>query len=164
MSFRSFLSISLAATLLLIATPALSDGVPHAGAEDPTRPIALPDIKGAPVYIDTAYIDVLAGPSGEADSQDTGCVRYRNVASETTTLVRFKRTFLDASHKPLGSDFTEDHKARKPNKGAMPGTVPVAAGYWVCTQKTNPYGAKVRAFVITPAFVKFSSGKTWQAP
>jgi len=142
-------------------TPALADGSLGAGA---TRPVTLLQIPGAPVLIDTAYVDILNGPGGELDAANVGCVRYRNVASESIVSVRFERTYFDASGGKLGSDSVEDHKTRKPNRSAKPGVVPVAAGYWDCTHTANPYGSKVQSVSIRPAFVKFSSGKTWQLP
>ena len=167
MSCRLLLSINQLAAMLLLAvmTPVLADGVPPPGAVDPTRPVSLPDVPKAPVYIDSAYVDILGGPTGEPNfEEDTGCFRFRNLASETIVLARFKRAFLDAKRHLLGSDSIEDHKARKPNRNAMPGTVPVAAGYWDCWDKPNRYGSKVASVSIYPTFVKFSSGKTWRLP
>ena len=91
-------------------------------------------------------------------------MRYRNVASESIVSVRFGRTYVDASGRRLGSDSVEDHTTRKPNRNAMPGTVPVAAGYWDCTHTPNPYGSKLKTVSIQPVFVKFLSGKTWRLP
>jgi hypothetical protein len=99
----------------------------------------------------------MAGPNGENDGVSTGCIRYRNLAAETINSVQFRRTFVSGSRNVLGSDIVEDHVKRKPNKNDMPGKVPVAAGYWKCTEKANPYGPKVSTIIIV-------SGKTWRLP
>lgn len=157
------LASRLAAILpLALMTPALADGVP--AGESAERGIILPKVPNAPVVIDTAYADVLSGPNGEHDAALYACVRYRNVGSEPIVSVRFSRTYLDTHLRRLGSDSVEDHTTRKPNPNAKPGVVPVAAGYWDCVHKPNPYGHEVRMLSIWPVFVKFSSGKTWRLP
>ena len=162
MSFR-FVGLGVNAAILLLAgmTPVLADGT---DGPSPTRLVALPRIPGAPVVIDSAYVDILTGSNGELDAANVGCVRYRNVASESIVSVRFERTYFDKSDGRLGSDSVDDHAKRKPNRNALPGTVPVAAGYWDCTHTPNPYGSRLRTVSIQPVFVKFLSGKTWRLP
>jgi len=157
------LGVSGLVAILLLAgmTPVLADG---SSGRTVTRLVVLPKIPGAPVVIDSAYVDIMSGPNGELDAANVGCVRYRNLASESIVSVRFERTYLDASSGHLGSDSIEDHTKRKPNRNALPGTGPVAAGYWDCTHTANPYGAKVVSVSIQPVFVKFLSGKTWRLP
>ena len=148
--------------LLTVMTPVLADGQPP-GGQDPTRPVRLPQIQGAPVVIDSAYIDIVSGGlNGEVDAENVGCVRYRNVGSEPIVQVLFERTYFDASGVRLGSDSVEDHATRKPNPNAKPGTGPVGDAYWDCTHTPNPYGPKLQSASIAPGFVKFWSGKTWR--
>ena len=162
MSFR-FIGFVVNAAILLLAgmTSVLADG---SSGRTVTRLVILPRTPGAPIVIDSAYVDILNGPNGELDATNAGCVRYRNVASESIVSVRFERTYLDASNGRLGSDSVEDHTKRKPNRNALPGTGPVADAYWDCTRTRNPYGSKVGSVSIQPVFVKFLSGKTWPLP
>ena len=149
------------ALLLACAAPALADGIPP-GGQEPTRPVALPRVPGAPVVIDSAYVDVVSGATGHHDDVNVSCVRYRNVAAEPIVAVRSSARIFDGSRSRLGSDSVEDRTKRKPNKDARPGTVPLADAYWDCTHRRNPYGAAMQSVSIAPIFVQFASGKTWQ--
>jgi hypothetical protein len=152
---------TLTALLVALATPARADGIPP-GGQEPTRPVSLSNVPGAPVVIDSAYIDIVSGSNGKHDDVNVSCVRYRNVAGETITAVRFERTYYNGSRARIGSDAVEDHTRRKPNRNAKPGTAPLAQSYWECTHTPNPYGAAFQSVNITPVFVTFASGKTWQ--
>jgi hypothetical protein len=151
----------LAALVTALATPASADGIPP-GGQDPTRAVSLPQRPGAPVIIDSAYVDIVGGANGEHDDINVSCVRYRNVASEPLVEIRFQRTFFDGSRQRMGSDSVEAHTKRKPNPNALPGTGPLADAYWACSHTPNPYGAKMQTVSIEPVYVKFASGKTWQ--
>jgi len=151
----------LATLLVATATAAHADGIPP-GGQEPTRPVTLLKVPGAPVVIDSAYIDIVGGASGGAANVNVSCVRYRNVAKEPIVAVRFERTYFDGSRIRIGSDSVEDHTRRKPNPNAKPGTIPLAQAYWECTHTPNPYGATFQSASITPVFVAFASGKTWK--
>ena len=164
MSWKFVTSVSRLTAMLLVTamTPVLADGQP-AGGQDPTRPVRLPQIQGAPVVIDTAYVDIVSGGlNGELYAENVGCVRYRNVGSEPIVQVLFERTYFDATGTRIGSDSVEDHVTRKPNPNAKPGVGLVADAYWDCTHTPNPYGVKLQSASIAPVFVKFWSGKTWR--
>ena len=80
MSFRfAGLGVSRLVAILLLAgmTPVLADG---SSGRTVTRLVILPRIPGAPVVIDSAYVDIVNGPNGELDAANVGCVRYRNLA------------------------------------------------------------------------------------
>lgn len=155
----------LAALLLTTAmmTPALADGIPP-GGQDPTRPVALPQRHGAPVIIDSAYVDIVSGANGAHDDIDVSCVRYRNMGSEPLVEVHFKRTFFDGTRAVMGSDTVEAHTKRAPNPKALPGVGLLKDAYWACSHTPNPYGPTMQTVSIEPVYVKFVSGKTWQLP
>ena len=78
MSWKFVTSVSRLTAMLLVTamTPVLADGQP-AGGQDPTRPVRLPQIQGAPVVIDTAYVDIVSGEiriRRVTVGQDTGTV------------------------------------------------------------------------------------------
>jgi hypothetical protein len=152
---------ALAAALVAAPAAARADGIPP-GGQDPTRAVALPKVPGAPVVIDTAYVDILSGANGEHDDVNSSCIRYRNVATDTIVEIRFQRTFFDEARARIGEDSVETHTTRKPNPHDLPGTGPLANAYWACTHGKNPYGPKMQTVTIQPVYVKFTSGKTWQ--
>ena len=125
--------------------------------------VKLPASPGAPVIIDYAYVNLQTGADGKRDSVNASCIRYRNLAPESLTSVRFNRMYFDARGRRLGGDVVTDSKPRAPNASAKPGNAPVGASYWDCSQRSLPYGANVEWAVIAPALVKFESGKTWRA-
>ena len=143
---------------------ALADATaPSADERSATRMVRLPASAGAPVIIDYAYVNLRTGADGKRDSLNASCIRYRNVAREPLTSVRFARTYFDARGRRLGGDATTDATLRAPNAAAKPGSVPVAASYWNCSQSSLTFGAKVETAAIAPVIVKFRSGKTWRA-
>jgi hypothetical protein len=152
----------LAALVLALAAPASADGIPP-GGQDPTRAVTLPHRPGVPVFIDSAYVDIVSGANGEHDDINVSCVRYRNVAAEPLVEVHFKRTFLDGSRAVLGSDSVEAHTKRNPNPKAVPGVGLLKDAYWACSHTPNPYGPTMQTVTIEPVYVKFASGKTWTA-
>jgi hypothetical protein len=152
----------LAALVLALAAPASADGIPP-GGQDPTRAVTLPHRPGVPVFIDSAYVDIVSGANGEHDDINVSCVRYRNVAAEPLVEVQFKRTFLDGSRAVLGSDSVEAHTKRNPNPKAVPGVGLLKDAYWACSHTPNPYGPTMQTVTIEPVYVKFASGKTWTA-
>jgi len=147
---------------LALAAPASADGIPP-GGQDPTRAVTLPHRPGTPVFIDSAYVDIVSGANGEHDDINVSCVRYRNVAAEPLVEVHFKRTFLDGSRAVLGSDSVEAHTKRNPNPKAVPGVGLLKDAYWACSHTPNPYGPTMQTVTIEPVYVKFASGKTWTA-
>ncbi|MBD5654728.1 MAG: hypothetical protein IAI50_06055 [Candidatus Eremiobacteraeota bacterium] len=150
----------LVALLLASATQATADGIVP-GGQEPTRAVSLTTVRGAPVAIDSAYVDIVAGARNKLDGVTVSCVRYRNVASEPIVAVRFERTYYNGSRNRVGSDFVEDRTRREPNRDARPGTVPLAKAYWNCTHTPNRYGATYRSVNIRPISATFASGKTW---
>ena len=155
----------LAALLLTAAmmTPALADGIPP-GGQDPPRAVALPQRAGAPVIIDSAYVDIVSGANGEHDDINVSCVRYRNVGSEPLVEIHFTRTFFDGARAVMGTDSVEAHTKRMPNSKALPGVGLLKDAYWACSHTPNPYGPTMQTVSIEPVYVKFVSGKTWQLP
>jgi len=153
----------LVALVLALAAPASADGIPP-GGQDPTRAVSLPQRPGAPVIIDSAYVDIVSGANGEHDDINVSCVRYRNIASEPLVEIHFKRTFFDGSRAVVGTDSVEAHTKRMPNPKALPGVGLLKDAYWACSHTPNPYGPTMQTVSIEPVYVKFSSGKTWQSP
>jgi len=147
---------------LLIATTsaAFADGTP-AGGKEPTRSVSLMKAPGAPVVIDSAYLDVVRRTDAKHDEENVSCLRYRNVSSEPIVTVRFERTYFSSSRSRVDSDVVEDRKPRKPNRNAKPGTVPLAQAYWECTHTPNQLGATFQSVSIVPESVTFASGRTW---
>jgi hypothetical protein len=149
------------AFLIATTAPAFADGTPT-GGQEPTRSVSLMKAPGAPVVIDSAYLDVVRRSDGKHDEENVSCLRYRNVASEPIVTVRFERTYFSSTRSRIGSDVVEDRTKRKPNRNAKPGTVPLAQAYWECTHTPNHFGATFQSVSIVPASVTFASGKTWQ--
>jgi hypothetical protein len=152
----------LAALVLALAAPASADGIP-AGGQDPTRAVTLPHRPGVPVFIDSAYVDIVSGANGEHDDINVSCIRYRNVATEPLVEIHFKRTFLDGSRAVMGSDSVEAHTRRNPNAKAVPGVGLLKDAYWACSHTPNPYGPTMQTVTIEPVYAKCASGKTWTA-
>jgi len=166
LSRLSFAIAGLLFASLLAATGALAsaDGAaPSANDRSPTRMVMLPANPGAPVIIDYAYVDLRTDADGKRDSVNASCIRYRNVAREPLTSVRFARTYFDVHGRRLGGDAVTDSKTRAPNANATPGNAPLAAAYWDCSQSPLRFGANVESAAIAPVLVKFQSGKSWHA-
>jgi hypothetical protein len=132
--------------------------------DEGTRAVEVVSIQGAPIVIDSVFVNLRDASNGTHDGTNASCVRYRNVAAENVELVRFERRYFSADGHQLGTDTIEDRAERAPDPNAKPGNVPVAAAYWLCTNTQLPYGAKVSTAMILPVLVKFASSKVWQAP
>jgi hypothetical protein len=163
---RAFAATAFAATCFATVSlgAAADDAPPPPGYDTGTRVVTVVSVPGAPVVIDTAYVNLRDGSDSRHDSVNASCVRYRNVATETIKRVRFERRYFDAARHELGSDAVEDATTRIPDPNAKPGVVPVGEAYWVCTQTAIAYGAKVSSVVLRPVYVKFASNAVWQQP
>jgi hypothetical protein len=165
--FRTIVSVAAAmfcaGCVTAMPSPAgADDHAPPAGFETGTRVVKLMTIPGAPVVIDTAYVNLRNGADGKPVSVNASCVRYRNVAHENIRSVRFERNYFDASGHEVGSDAVDDATERAPDPGAVPGTGPVGDAYWVCTQTSLAYGPKVASVTISPVRVQFASSSVWR--
>jgi hypothetical protein len=160
-SFPALLAGCFAVTMTLAAA---DDNAPPPGYDEGTRSVAIVTFAGAPVVIDAASVNLHQDADGKPLAANSACVRYRNVARENITSIRFERRYMNAAGKELGSDTIQDNVVRAPDPDAKPGVVPVGDAYWLCTQTHVAYGAMVARVVLFPILVTFSSDSMWRPP